>query len=113
MVLLQIFPAIHLMNFKMTLQSERRKFLIQELLRENAAGGKTFAPKGAAEEKQFLRGLMNIRPPRPIGKSFLKIQDESVSYTHLDVYKRQGIYFADSGHDASGILLCGKGVPSD
>lgn len=76
MVLLLIFPVIHLMNSKMTLQSERRKFLIQELLREKAAGSKTFAPKGEAEEKQLLRGLMNIRPPRPIGKSFLKIQDE-------------------------------------
>ena len=57
-------------------QSERRKFLIQELLRENTEYSKVTVPKGATEEKQFLRGLMNIRAPKPIGKNFLRIQDE-------------------------------------
>lgn len=57
-------------------QNERRSFLIRELLQENTEYRKMRIPAGAEEQKQLLRGLMNIRPPKSIGEEFLKIQDE-------------------------------------
>lgn len=57
-------------------QSERRRFLIQELLQENSAYSKMSVPDRPEEQVMLLRGLMNIRPPRRIGKEFLKIQGE-------------------------------------
>lgn len=59
-------------------QSERRIFLIQELLKERQyeAAGDMAIPAGKEEQKQLLRGLMNIRPPKRIRPEFQKIQDE-------------------------------------
>lgn len=57
-------------------QSERRRFLIQELLQENSAYGKMPVPDRPEEQAMLLRGLMNIRPPRRIGKEVLRIQNE-------------------------------------
>lgn len=57
-------------------QSERRKFLIRELLQENVQYQDMEVPEREEEQKQLLRGLMNIRPPRKIGRDFLKVQDE-------------------------------------
>lgn len=57
-------------------QGGRRKFLIQELLQENVQYGDLEIPAGEAEQKQLLRGLMNVRLPRRIGREFLKVQDE-------------------------------------
>ena len=57
-------------------QSERRKFLIQELLKENVQYRDMGIPVGEEEQKQMLRGLMNIRLPGKIGMEFLKVQDE-------------------------------------
>lgn len=57
-------------------QSERRRFLIQELLQESPVYGRMTVPDRPEEQAALLRGLMNIRPPRRIGKKFLKIQGE-------------------------------------
>lgn len=57
-------------------QSERREFLIRELLQENVQYQDMEVPEREEEQKQLLRGLMNIRPPRKIGRDFLKVQDE-------------------------------------
>lgn len=56
-------------------QSERRKFLIRELLQENARYRDMEIPAGEAEQKQLLRGLMNVRLPGRIGREFLEVQD--------------------------------------
>lgn len=56
-------------------QSERRIFLIQELLKENAAYQNVKLPADTEEQKQLLRGLMNIRLPHNISKEFLEVQD--------------------------------------
>lgn len=60
-------------------QGERRKFLIRELLQENMQYQDMEIPAGEGEQKRLLRSLMNIRAPRPIGKGFLKVQDEYLS----------------------------------
>ncbi len=56
-------------------QTERRIFLIRSLLRERR-DAEFPIPQSANEQRQLLRSLMNIRPPKPISAEFLKIQDE-------------------------------------
>ena len=56
-------------------QSERRSYLIRELLREEKRYQDIAVPSDAEEQKQLLRGLMNIRAPRQISREFLHIQD--------------------------------------
>ena len=57
-------------------QGERRKFLIRELLQENAQYRDVEILAGEEEQRQLLRGLMNVRLPGRIGREFLKVQDE-------------------------------------
>lgn len=57
-------------------QGERREFLIRELLQENARYRDMEIPAQEGEQKQLLRGLMNVRLPRKISREFLKVQDE-------------------------------------
>lgn len=82
-------------------QSERRNYLIRELLNEDDRYRDIEVPSGAVEQKQLLRGLMNIRAPRQIGEEFLRIQDaylteETAAKGIVDVDEltpvRNGIY---------------------
>ncbi len=57
-------------------QTERRRFLIQELLQEDISYQNISIPADEREQKQLLRGLMNIRPPKKINPKFLSVQDE-------------------------------------
>lgn len=57
-------------------QNERRRFLIRELLKEHVQYRNTEIPAGEEEQKQLLRGLMNVRLPGTIGREFIKVQDE-------------------------------------
>lgn len=50
--------------------------MIRELLRENAQYKDLTVPSGEEEQRQLLRGLMNIRMPGKISREFLKVQDE-------------------------------------
>jgi len=56
--------------------TEKRKYLIKWLLDENSEYRGTQIPEDEQEQKNLLRGLMNIRMPNPISDEFLKIQDE-------------------------------------
>ncbi len=56
-------------------QSERRNYLIRELLNEDERYEGIMIPAEEEEQKQLLRGLMNIRAPRHISREFLRIQD--------------------------------------
>lgn len=60
-------------------QTERRKYLIAALLKEQPQYRDIEIPNNVEEQKRLLRSLMNIRSPRPIGAEFLKIQDEYLS----------------------------------
>ena len=55
-------------------QQERRSFLIGRLLDEQGRTGAL--PASAGEQRRLLRGLMNVRPPAPVGEDFLAVQDE-------------------------------------
>ncbi len=57
-------------------QSERRLFLIRSLLKEDARYRETAVPADADGQRQLLRALMNVRPPRAADAAFLSVQDE-------------------------------------
>ena len=56
-------------------QSEKRIYLIQELLKESDEYNRITIPQKTEDQKLLLRGLMNIRPPRRTNAYFQKIQD--------------------------------------
>lgn len=56
-------------------QSERRRFLIKELLDESTEYKNMRIPAEEEEQKQLLRGLMNIRFPGAVSEEFLTVQD--------------------------------------
>ena len=55
---------------------EQRRYLIRELLAEDARYQGIVIPKDTRGQKDLLRALMNVRPPMPIGQDFLAAQDE-------------------------------------
>lgn len=57
-------------------QSERRMFLIRELLQEDDRYSGMSIPDQEEDQKQLLRGLMNIRSPKKISPQFLAVQDK-------------------------------------
>ena len=61
-------------NKKMT-QTERRKYLIAALLKEQPQYSKIEIPPDGQEQKVLLRSLFNIRMPLPVTDEFLRIQD--------------------------------------
>lgn len=56
-------------------QTERRKYLIQELLREQSQYRNMEIPESAQDQKNLLRSLFNIRMPEPVSEEFLQVQD--------------------------------------
>ena len=56
-------------------QSEKRRFLIQSLLKEKPEYRDLSIPADTNSQRQLLRGLMNIRAPQRIGTDFLQTQD--------------------------------------
>ena len=57
-------------------QQERRQYLLRQLLRERPEYGELSIPQSAEHQRQLLRGLMNVREPKPIDAEFLRVQDE-------------------------------------
>lgn len=72
-------------------QSERRIYLIKRLLEESNEYRGLNIPSGELEQRQLLRGLMNIRMPGEIDDEFLKIQDEYLQ----EEMKKKGIVTLD------------------
>lgn len=79
------------MDMKME-QSERRSYLIKELLKENPGYKDIAIPQSAEEQKELLRGLMNIRRPKKINDKFLAVQN---AYLQEELLKK-GITELDS-----------------
>ena len=72
--------------------SEKRLYLIKELLAELPQYRDMKIPDNTEEQKRLLRSLMNIRSPRPIGTEFLKVQDEYLS----EEVRQKGITDSDT-----------------
>ena len=62
-------------------QTERREFLIRELLKEEPRYQRIAFPKDSRGQKDLLRSLMNVRPPRRISSAFLSVQDAYLKET--------------------------------
>lgn len=58
---------------------EQRRYLIRELLAEDPQYRDIVIPENARGQKDLLRALMNVRPPKPIKEEFLAVQDEYLS----------------------------------
>ena len=57
-------------------QTEKRLFLIRSLLDEQPEYREIEIPTGQTDQKQLLRSLFNVRPPRKTGEGFLTVQNE-------------------------------------
>lgn len=57
-------------------QDERRKWLLQELIKELPEGHGIELPECGEVQKWLLRALLNIRLPLEISDEFLRVQDE-------------------------------------
>ncbi len=57
------------------LQETRRRELITQLLAEEPEYRHMAIPTEAADQRQLLRALMNVRPPRAVPRRFLEVQD--------------------------------------
>lgn len=87
------------------MQSVRRIFLINKLLREQPQYRDVPVPKSETEQKRLLRTLMNIRRPMPIGDDFLAVQDE---YLQAEI-KEKGITDLSDLTPISGDIYLWKG----
>ena len=57
-------------------QEERRRYLIEELLRERPSCRRQEIPEDTDRQKVLLRSLMNVRHPAAIRREFLEVQDD-------------------------------------
>ncbi len=83
-------------------QSERLLYLIKYLLNENNDLKNIDIPMGDKEQKRLLRSLMNVRPPKPVSKEFLTIQD---AYLQEECAKKGVISLSDIPLMQPGIYL--------
>ncbi len=58
---------------------EQRRYLIRALLAEDAGYQGIAVPEDAQGQRDLLRALMNLRPPRPVTQEFLAVQDAYLS----------------------------------
>lgn len=57
-------------------QSERRRYLIAALLKEQPHCSRIAIPEEREEQEYLLRALMNVRRPAPVTPDFERVQDE-------------------------------------
>lgn len=83
-------------------QSERRTYLIRELLAEQPRYRELSVPADAIEQKRLLRSLMNVRAPGPVSKEFLTAQD---AYLREELAQKGVTDLADLTPMAEGLYL--------
>ena len=82
--------------------SEKRIFLIQELLSEDSRYRDVKIPQNDAQQRHLLRSLMNIRLPGKIDQRFLEVQD---SYLHAETALKGITELRDLEPVANGVYL--------
>ena len=83
-------------------QSEKRLFLIEELLAEQPQYRDANIPRGEANQKNLLRSLMNVRRPGRISDHFLSVQD---AYLKAEIAANGITDLADLSPVSDGIYL--------
>lgn len=84
------------------IQRERRVYLIEYLKNEENNLKEIDIPTDEEAQKSLLRALMNIRPPRPISKEFITVQN---AYLTEEQAKKGVVTLADLSPIQSGIYL--------
>ena len=56
-------------------QAERRQYLLRTLLQEEPEYRALAVPQDSLSQRQLLRALLNVRPPRTVPAEFLQVQD--------------------------------------
>lgn len=62
---------------------EQRIWLIRYLLSEKMEYAAVHIPDNVQSQKDLLRSLMNVRPPAPVSREFINIQDEYLTVENL------------------------------
>lgn len=83
-------------------QSERRIFLIKQLLDEQATYRGVDVPQTAEAQKRLLRSLFNLRPPAAASEEFLRVQD---AYLRQEIAEKGVTDLADLSPVRDGIYL--------
>lgn len=83
-------------------QTERQLYLIKYLLSEDRKYEKMPVPESEKERFRLLRGLMNIRPPKPVSEDFLAVQDE---FLKEEIFSKGITDIADLAPTEDGIYL--------
>jgi len=83
-------------------QSERRRYLIDALLREQPRYRRMTIPEGQDKQEQLLRSLMNVRLPSPVSPDFETIQD---AYLQERNRERGTVHLSDLTPICPGIYL--------
>lgn len=83
-------------------QEERRRFLIEELLRERLSCCRQEIPADTDRQKLLLRSLMNVRHPGAISQRFLEVQN---AYLQEELAGKQIIRLSELTPVREGIYL--------
>lgn len=83
-------------------QTERLVYLINYLINENHELKSIDIPAKDVPKKRLLRSLMNLRPPKPVSKEFLEIQD---AYLQEELARKGVVSLSDLSPAQPGIYL--------
>jgi O-acetyl-ADP-ribose deacetylase (regulator of RNase III) len=83
-------------------QSEKRRYLIEYLLREQPGYSDIQIPQDTGEQRTLLRSLMNIRMPGAADEEFLCVQDEYLAQVNAE---KGVVTFSDMTEEKPGIFL--------
>ena len=83
-------------------QTERRVFLLEQLLKEQPSCGELEIPREASKQKRLLRALFNTRMPRPVSSAFLEVQN---AYLQVEAAQKGIVDLADLTPVQEGIYL--------
>lgn len=83
-------------------QTERRTYLIKELIAEQPQYRELSVPEDTVGQKRLLRSLMNVRFPQPVRENFLAVQDE---YLQEELGQKGVTNFANLTPVSEGIYL--------
>lgn len=86
----------------MMTQTERRIFLIKELLSEQPRYRDRMIPAEESAQRQLLRSLMNLRPPMAVSEEFLQVQND---YLQTETAKKGVTHLSDLIPAEDGIYL--------
>ena len=84
---------------------EQRTYLIEKLLGDERRYREIEIPSDTQGQKDLLRGLMNVRPPREISDEFLTMQDEYLK----EAIRERGITRLDALAPADGEMYLWQG----